>query len=131
MPRQVLVIDDEEAVRDGFEFALTHVGYQVDTARNGQEGVAKAQQRCPDLAFVDLRMPGMDGVETLRHLKRRCPELPVCVVTAFRKDFLQPLKAASEEGLTFSIADKPLNMDQIQAIARGILEGGTAWETME
>lgn len=122
MVKHILVIDDEESVRDAFALALEDTAYGVDTADCGVAGLEKAQQTRPDLIFLDLRMPGMDGVETLRRLHRCCPEIPVFIVTAFYQQFLEPLKQAADEGLQFELARKPLTGDQIREIASGILE---------
>jgi two-component system alkaline phosphatase synthesis response regulator PhoP len=127
MSKRILVIDDEEPVREVFVLALSRIGYTVETAADGESGLAKAEAQPPDLIFLDLRMPGMDGVAVLRRLQRPggcCKGVPVCIVTAFRKEFMEPLnKAIATEKLYFEIADKPLTVEQIQAIARGKLEG--------
>ena len=128
MTRRILVIDDEQAVRDSFEFALTRIGYEVETAADGEAGVRCATARKPDLVFLDLRMPGINGVETLRRLTACCAAVPVCIVTAFRRDFVAQLDQAAHEGLPFSIADKPLTVEQIRAAARALLEGGVSWD---
>lgn len=127
MGKRILVIDDEEAVRDTFVLALSEVGYDIETAVDGLDGVARAEANPPELIFLDLRMPRMDGVETLRRLQRPggcCADVPVCIVTAFQREFLQPLRKAADEGLRFRILDKPLTIEQVQTAARGILEGG-------
>ena len=129
MPKHVLVIDDEKAIRDAFTGALAEIGYAVETAASGDEGLAMAKARPPDLVFLDLRMPGMNGVEVLGHLQEPggpCAEVPVYIVTAFRREFIESLRKASDDGLRFDIADKPLTIEQIQQIARGKLEGGVA-----
>lgn len=120
MPKRILAIDDEEAVRDAFVLALSEAGYEVETATNGAEGVEKARRHAPALVFIDLRMPGMDGIATLRALHRCCPEVPVYIVTAFQPDYLDQLAQAAREGLRFGIASKPLTADQIRAIATSV-----------
>ncbi len=126
MAKRILVIDDEAAVREVFSKALTFSGYTVETAANGEEGLQRAQASPPDLVFLDLRMPGMNGVEVLRHLHADSPALPIYIVTAFHKDFMEPLRQAAGEGLRFQVADKPLTVDQITAIADGVLKGRAA-----
>lgn len=129
MAKRILVIDDEATVRTTFAMALTDIGYAVEVAADGEEGLAKARAQPPDLIFLDLRMPGMDGVEVLRRLHGPggcCADVPVYIVTAFRKEFFAPLQRAVDEGLHFALADKPLSVEQIQAVARGKLEGGAS-----
>ncbi|MFA5529424.1 MAG: response regulator [Thiohalomonadaceae bacterium] len=123
MTKRILAIDDEEAVRDAFVLALSEAGYEVETASSGAEGVEKATRNPPALIFLDLRMPGMDGIATLRELYRCCPKVPVYIVTAFHPDYLDQLAQAAREGLRFGIASKPLTADQIRSIASALLAG--------
>ena len=76
-----------------------------------------------DLIFLDLRMPGMNGFETLRELRKLDEHVPVYIITAFQDEFLKELKAAAEEGLAFQLLCKPVGFDEILAITKGILEG--------
>jgi CheY-like chemotaxis protein len=71
-------------------------------------------------------MPGLDGIQVLRRLQESggcCRHVPVFIITAFRKDFFEPLQQAAADGLQFDIADKPLTVEQIQALVRTRLEG--------
>jgi CheY-like chemotaxis protein len=121
--RRILAIDDDPAVRDAFILALSEAGYEVETASGGAEGVEKARLNPPALVFLDLRMPEMDGIATLRRLHEVCPQIPVYIVTAFRPDYLDEMAQAAREGLRFGIASKPLTGDQIRAITQSILAG--------
>ncbi|MFA5529422.1 MAG: response regulator [Thiohalomonadaceae bacterium] len=126
MQRHILVIDDEQSVRDAFALALESEGYEVDTAADGEEGLRKFSVNPPDLVFLDLRMPGMGGIETLRRLKGLSPNSPVYIVTAFYQAYLEPLQALQEEGVTFQLAKKPLGAHDIREITRSVFEGPEA-----
>jgi CheY-like chemotaxis protein len=118
MTKRILIIDDEPSVRDAFELALTAVGYRVECAVDGVAGVEAASRRCPDLVFLDLKMPGIDGVETLLRLAQQHQPLPpVYIVTAFAREFVARLQTARTEKLTFQLAAKPLTAEQIRRIA--------------
>ncbi|MDD2759801.1 MAG: response regulator [Methylomonas sp.] len=122
MAKTILVIDDEAGVRDAFELALLPQGYTVELAVDGLSGVSAAARRRPDLIFLDLKMPGIDGVETLRRLAALYETpIPVYIVTAFASEYLARLKQAREEQLAFQLAAKPLNALQIREIARMVL----------
>ncbi len=123
MGKRILVIDDEESVRDAFVLALEETLYEVDTAASGTEGLEKALGWHPDLIFLDLRMPGMDGVEVLRRLHQCCRSIPVYIVTAFYQEYLKPLRQVVDEGIPFQLAKKPLSGEDIREVARGVLEG--------
>ena len=79
----ILVIDDEEVMRDVLESLLTAEGYRVDTARTGEEGLEKFRERPYDLVLLDVSMPGMGGIATLQELLRIDPEAVVVIITAY------------------------------------------------
>lgn len=117
MDKKILVIDDDPAVRGAFELVLNDAGYQVTSAENGLLGIEMAQANRPDIIFLDLKMPGIDGVETLRRLKAFDPTLIIYIVTAFSNEFMDQLAAVHEEGLQFQLASKPLSSSQIRQLA--------------
>ncbi|MER3446132.1 MAG: response regulator [Candidatus Dadabacteria bacterium] len=123
MSKRILVIDDEEAVRKSFILALEDTGYRVEAAESGEKGFNMIQTNKYDLVFLDLKMPGMNGVKTLRELRKIDKTVPVYIVTAFHKEFFDQLKEAAEDGIGFEIIKKPLSSDQIVLITKGILEG--------
>ena len=71
MSATILVVDDEYAVARGIQYALEQEGYQVTVAGSGEEALAVAAELAPDLVVLDVRMPGIDGFETLRRLRGR------------------------------------------------------------
>jgi len=121
MSKRVLVIDDDAAVRRAFELALYAEPYDVVCAATGEEGVALATTRDYDLVYLDLRMPGIDGVETLRRIRAVKPDVPVYIATAFHREFLERLAQARHQGLAFELLRKPLGRQQIIAITRALL----------
>jgi DNA-binding NtrC family response regulator len=80
--RSVLVVDDEKNIRLTLRETLRGLELDVDTAVNGEEALTMASQQAYDLALLDLKMPGMDGLEALRHLRDLCPGLAVVILTA-------------------------------------------------
>jgi len=79
----ILVVDDEDDVREIFRLALTRKGYQVAPFSNGPEALAAAAEQHFRLAFVDVAMPHMDGVEVVENLRRLSPATNVVMITAF------------------------------------------------
>ena len=69
MTGRILVIDDEVAIRDTMRMILEYEGLDCVTAGSGAEGLAAAEREAPDLVFLDIKMPGMDGLETLSRLR--------------------------------------------------------------
>ncbi|MCK9636218.1 response regulator [Methylobacter sp. Wu8] len=120
MSNKILVIDDDPAVRGAFSLVLGEAGYDLREAENGLQGVEMAKAERPDLIFLDLRMPGMDGVETLRRLKAIDDTMNIYIVTAFAHEYMEQLKVVLDEGLSFQLASKPLSSKQIKHVASSI-----------
>lgn len=127
MSKRILVIDDEEAIRKSFILALEGTEYQVETVESGEKGIEKVQNNKYDLVFLDLNMPGLNGVETLREIRARDNAVPIYIVTAFQAAFFDQLKRAALDGLSFEIIVKPISGDRIVVIAKGILEGSVVY----
>jgi CheY-like chemotaxis protein len=132
MAYRILIIDDEEGIRDAFMLALSRLPeYEVVPAASGAEGIELIRAQRPDLIFLDLHMPGMTGVEVMRKVLADDPSLRVYIVTAFHPEFMEELRAARDEQLNFELARKPLGAEQIRTIARAILGGGEVDRTEE
>jgi len=69
-PKKILVVDDEPAVREIYNREFTTAGYKVVIATNGEEGLLKAGEENPDLILLDVMMPKMSGIDTLKNLKK-------------------------------------------------------------
>ena len=82
MSATILIVDDEYAVARGIQYALEQEGYQVTVAGSGEEALAVAGELAPDLVVLDVRMPGIDGFETLRRLRADGSKAPVLMLTA-------------------------------------------------
>ena len=120
-PARILVVDDEESIRDLLRLVLTGEGYSVVTASGGEEaiGYLKAQQF--DLVITDLVMPGVNGVEVLRVAKRIDPNYPVMVITGFPsvETVTQLVRLGVGDYLT-----KPFNIDAVRVTVAKLLEMG-------
>lgn len=81
MKSRILVIDDEAGIRESMRRTLEYQGYQFIGAATGPEGLALIERDPPDLVFLDVKMPGMDGLEVLDRIKASNPTLPVVMVS--------------------------------------------------
>jgi len=122
MTKRILVIDDEPGIRKSFTVALEDTGYLVETAESGEIGIEKLKKQKYDLIYLDLNMPCLNGVETLRELRAIDRDVPIYIVTAFHIAFTDQLKRAAEEKIDFELLRKPLGSDQIVTITRGIFK---------
>jgi NarL family two-component system response regulator LiaR len=89
-PIRVLIVDDHEMVRTGLSaFLKTHKDLEmVGEAGNGEEAVALCKQLCPDVALMDMVMPGMDGPAAIRAIRRLCPQTRIIALTSFKEQDL-------------------------------------------
>lgn len=116
--RTILTVDDEEAILEVMTRILNGEGYRVIQARNGQEALTRVEQEGPDLIFLDLRMPGMGGLETLQHLKadRLTMLTPVIVLTAEAAEKIRALDLGADDFLA-----KPFDTGELLARTRAHL----------
>lgn len=119
----ILVVDDQYGVRRLLEELFAAEGYRVVAAAHGREALERAQANPPDLAFVDIRMPVMDGVETLRQLQARWPGLPVVMMTAVGDT--DQVSAALALGARATVT-KPFDIHAVCQLARSLLAGSGA-----
>ena len=121
MKPRILVIDDEPAIRDTMRMTLEYDGYECLTASSGTEGLATIERESPDLVFLDIKMPGMDGLETLNKIRATSDTLPVVIVSAHGT-----ANTALEAGRlgAFRFIEKPLSKDYVLDAAREGLELG-------
>ena len=124
MNKRILVIDDDEGIRKLFIRALEEIPYQVDTAESGARGVELQKKAEYNLIFLDLNMPGMNGIEVLREIRLTDKELPIYIITAFYKSYLRELTDIFyyEKGIRFEVINKPITIDKICSIAKETLE---------
>ena len=116
--RDILIIDDEEAVCWALERALKHQGHRVRTAASAEQGLALAARQPPDAVILDVRLPGMDGLTALPRLRQAAPEAAVIVVTAFGD---LPTAVGAVEGGAFDYLPKPFDLSQaLEAVARAL-----------
>ena len=83
---RILLCDDEADFRQLMTFWLKSKGYNVTTATDGENAIEVAKSEKPDIIFLDLRMPVMDGVEVLRRIRRFDKDVPVIVISAYIND---------------------------------------------
>jgi len=83
MTKKILIVDDEENLRELYRGELTEAGYVVATASTGEEALAMIEEAGPDLVTLDVRMPGIGGSAALRKIREIDPGIPVIMLTAY------------------------------------------------
>ena len=117
----ILVIDDEEDIRDLLKYNLEKEGFNVDTASNGEEGLIKIKSNIPDLVILDVMMPGMDGIEVCDIIRQNneYQNIIICLLTARNEDYSQiaGLDSGADDYVSKPIKPKVL-ISRINALLR-------------
>ena len=120
MTQRILIVEDQEDLRDIARFALEAAGYDVVEAVNGAEGVAKAEAERPDLVLMDIQMPVLDGYEATRRIKALpgMAATPVIAVSSFamKGDEEKARAAGCDDYVT-----KPYSPKQLLALVQKML----------
>jgi two-component system nitrogen regulation response regulator NtrX len=119
MKSRILVIDDEAAIRDSLRMTLEYEGYEFVGAATGQEGLALAEKDTPDLVILDVKMPGMDGIEVLDRLRSMNETLPVVVVSGHGT--IGTAVEATKKG-AFDFIEKPFASERVLVSLRNALD---------
>ena len=110
---KILVIDDEESTRKGLETFLTANGHEVETANGGETGLEKVKAFRPHIVLLDIRMPGMSGLEVLPLLKGADPTVRIIMLTAIHQEEIA--RMAVEHGAIDYIT-KPVDLDHLKTV---------------
>lgn len=115
---KVLIVDDEEPIRELLREFLTGAGYEVLAAANGEEAIEVAQRERPDLILLDIRMPELDGIETCVRLRanEKTRSIPVIIATAFGDTLVEALDAGADD-----FVSKPFQLEEIGLRVRSLL----------
>ncbi len=108
---RILVVDDEAAMRESLKDWLMEDDYEVDLAASGEDAISMARDTSWDIILLDLKMPGMDGLETMSRLKKVIPETEILMMTAYGS--IDTAVQAMKEG-AFDYLGKPFDPDEIE-----------------
>ena len=125
----VLIIDDDDQLRQSFEKLLKEEGYLVGSAASGELGVEYIREKLPDLVVLDMRLPGMNGLETFKAIQEVDPKLPVIIMTAYGTT--ETAIEATKSGV-FDYVLKPFEIpDMLDLIGKGLEAGRYMRSTVE
>ncbi len=120
--KRILVIDDEELILNFLRDLLVEEGFEVLTARNGEEGLALFDTNPADLVITDIIMPVKDGLDTILELKKKAPELPVIAISAGGNIPKERYLAVAGYMKNTKTLAKPFTRDQIISAVKEHLE---------
>jgi DNA-binding response OmpR family regulator len=118
MAKTILVVDDDALMRRSLAASLGQTGYSVETVATGENAIQSVRRKSPDLVLLDVGLPGMDGMETLRAMRRDDPNLAVILVTGRRRelDEIVGLEMGADDYIT-----KPFDMDVLLAHIKAVM----------
>lgn len=116
-----MIIDDEEGIRLSLRGILEDEGYAVEEASSAEEGLQKAEASPPDMIFLDIWLPGMDGMEALDLFKLRFPDMPVVMISGHGN--IETAVGALRRG-AHDFIEKPLSLEKILLLVQHTLEMG-------
>src|SRR5215212_7263352 len=119
MKSRILVIDDEAAIRDSLRMILEYEGYEFLGAASGQDGLAMVERENPDLVFLDIKMPGMDGLEVLQRIKATNETVPVVMISG-HATVTTAVDATKLGALDF--IEKPLASERVLVTIRNAID---------
>jgi two-component system nitrogen regulation response regulator NtrX len=119
MKTRILVVDDEAEIRRSVRMILEYEGYEVLEAATGPDGVSMAERDAPDLVFLDIKMPGMDGLEALQRIKASNDGLPVVIISGHGT--VSTAVEATKAG-AFDFIEKPLTTERVLVTIRNALD---------
>src|SRR6476646_9694373 len=119
MKSRILVVDDEAEIRRSVRMILEYEGYEVIEASSGPEGVTLVERESPDLVFLDIKMPGMDGLDALQRIKASKETLPVVIISGHGT--VSTAVEATKAG-AFDFIEKPLASERVLVTIRNALD---------
>ena len=123
MGHRVLIIEDDEVLRDIYSLKFEMEGFDVATATDGQAGLEQVEQHQPQLIILDMLMPRLGGIEFLRRFRDQYPESPAIILVASNKSNTETVTAAKKLGAAEYIVKAQLTPEEIVHRARLHLDG--------
>ncbi len=125
---RILVVDDEAGIRESLREDLARVGFNVDLAADGEDGLYAGTQYPVDIAIIDLGLPKMSGLELIRRLREKSKTFPILILTA--RDRWQDKVEGLEAGADDYVA-KPFHFEEVHARLLALLRRSGGWATAE
>jgi len=125
---RILVVEDEDAIRDSLKAQLTAAGFAVDVAANGEDGLWAGLEYPLDVAIIDLGLPKLPGLEVIRRLRAQNRTFPILVLTA--RDRWQDKVEGLDAGADDYVA-KPFHFEEVLARVQALMRRTGGWATPE
>lgn len=119
MGERLLIVDDEDALRESLKRVFLRDGYEVDAVSSSEDALRNIEEKTYDLIVTDIILPGMNGIELLRKLRQRKPDTKVIIITAYAS--IESAVASMKIG-AYDYLVKPIDHSEIKSAIRKALE---------
>ncbi len=128
MTAKILIVDDEEQIRELLAGYFAGKGYEVILASNGEEAIELVDKETPEVILLDVKMPGTDGIEVCRRLKsgKKTRAIPVIIMTGLNDRVVNAIEARADD-----LIDKPFNLAELLVRVESICEVGQLADPQE
>lgn len=117
---RILIVDDEPDMLEALSDVLEQKGYDVEMALDGEEAIDKAKKKVFDITFIDIKLPGIDGIETFQAIKKSNPRVLALMITAYS---LPELEKKAIEGGAHKCLHKPFSIDKVIELIESYRKG--------
>jgi len=116
-----LVVDDEKDICWALENALGDEGYHITQVNRGEDAIREVKQRSFDMAIVDVKLPGMSGLEVSRLIGQLDPRLKILMISGYHYEEDQPIQEGIRQRMYRGFISKPFELDEVSALVRRVL----------
>ena len=117
----ILVVDDEKDICWALENALGDEGYRITQVNRGEDAIREVTQRAFDVAIVDVKLPGMSGIEVSRVIGQLDPRMKIVVISGYHYEEDQPIQEGIQRKVYRGFISKPFELDEVSALVRSVL----------
>jgi two-component system OmpR family response regulator len=117
----ILVVDDEKDICWALENALGDEGYRITQVHRGEDAIREVRQRPFALAIVDVKLPGMSGLEVSRLIGQLDPRLKILMISGYHYEEDQPIQEGIRQRMCRGFISKPFELDEVSALVRRVL----------
>ena len=117
----ILVLDDEKDICWALENALGDEGYRITQVHRGEDAIREVKQRAFDVAIVDVKLPGMSGIEVSRLIGQLDPRLRIVMISGYHYEEDQPIQEGIRQRMYRAFISKPFELDEVSALGRRVL----------
>jgi len=123
---EILVLDDEKDIGWALETALGDEGFRITQVTGGEDAIREVEGRSFDVAIIDVKLPGKNGIEVSRAIRQLAPRLPIVMISGYHYEEDQPIQEGMRRGEYQGFISKPFELDEVAALVRKVIAGGAA-----